>query len=299
MSVNLQMVPSDMPTGRALAELLESGELVYYPVCPFPLPEGKELEFLLSQKLGRFSHKNISYDPIRDKAHGFRRRDEEQAHRLRELLADFSRIATHWLAGVLPQYASAWKLDRVSFRPLEEATRCVRQTARNDLLHIDAFPTRPTRGYRLLRLFVNINPTEPRVWITGERFDKLLERFGDKIGLPKTAANPGLWLRNWFLKWFGLRSRSFTPYDEFMLKLHHFLKSNDEFQERSFKRYWQFPPGSAWLVMTDAVCHAALRGRYALEHSYFISPQTLALPELSPAALLQHAVGARVVRRAA
>jgi hypothetical protein len=72
-----------------------------------------------------------------------------------------------------------------------------------------------------------------------------------------------------------------------MLRLHHFLKTNDEFQERAPRRMWHFKPGAAWLLFSDAVSHAELRGQYALEHSYFVPPQALALPEESPAALLE------------
>ena len=84
-----------------------------------------------------------------------------------------------------------------------------------------------------------------------------------------------------------------------MLRFHDFLKKNDTFQEHCSKRFWNFQPGSAWLAMTDTTSHAALRGRYALEHSYFICPQTLALPAESPSALLERACGLRVLPRAA
>jgi hypothetical protein len=84
-----------------------------------------------------------------------------------------------------------------------------------------------------------------------------------------------------------------------MLRFHNFLKTNEEFQDRCRKRIWNFPPGSAWMVMTDTVSHAALRGRFALEHSYFIAPQTLALPHESPAALLERACGMPVFKPAA
>jgi hypothetical protein len=42
-------------------------------------------------------------------------------------------------------------------------------------------------------------------------------------------------------------------------------------------------------VLTDTATHAALRGRYALEHSYFLDPRSLLLPDESPAALLARA----------
>jgi hypothetical protein len=93
----------------------------------------------------------------------------------------------------------------------------------------------------------------------------------------------------------GRRKR--TEYDSFMLRMHDFLKRSEEFQERCRKRVWKFPPGSMWLVFTDAASHAALRGRYALEHSYFVAPESLVFPEESPPALLARACAA--ARRAA
>jgi hypothetical protein len=216
------------------------------------------------------------------------------------MLADFSRTATEWLSQTLSQYATGWQLDQVSFRPVEEATRKLRQKARNDLLHVDAFPSRPTNGYRILRLFVNVNPSEPRIWATSEPFGRLLERFGHVVGLPTDQAG------SWKYRLKGNLFRLFHPgrptrsvYDGFMLRFHDFLKANDEFQEKGPKRFWSFAPGSAWLAMTDVTSHAALRGRFALEHSYFIAPHTLALPAESPAALLEKACAMPVLNRAA
>jgi hypothetical protein len=286
--------------GPSLPQCLERGEVVYYPVCPFVLPQGDDRRFLLAQRLGSRAHKNVSYDPHTGRMSGFRRRGEDQARRLRDLLADFSRTATRWLAGVVPAYATGWQLDQVSFRPEEEAKRRLRQTARNDLLHVDAFPSRPTNGRRILRLFVNVNPTEPRVWMTSEPFGKLFEKYGAAAGLPGRDG-PG-WadrLRQGMARVFRPGRRQRSAYDSFMLRFHDFLKTNDDFQEHCPKRFWQFPPGSAWLVITDTTSHAALRGRFALEHSYFVAPHTLALPAESPAALLERACGAPVLNRAA
>ena len=90
-----------------------------------------------------------------------------------------------------------------------------------------------------------------------------------------------------------------SAYDAFMLRFHDHLKLSEEFQERGPKKLWTFPPGSAWLAMTDTCSHSVLRGRYALEHSYFIAPETLALPDESPAALLTMACAARAPAKAA
>jgi hypothetical protein len=300
MAADISTTAPTMARPTTLEERLERGAVEYFPVCPFPIPTGDDRAFLLEQRLASRAHKNISYDPGTGQAAGFLRCSSTQAERLRCLLADFSRQATAWLARMLPRYSAAWKLDRVSFRPEEEATRKLRLKARNDLLHVDAFPSRPTNGQRILRLFVNVNPSEPRIWCTSEPFGKLLERFGQRAGLP--TAQGIRWSRHLTRKVLDL----FQPgrpersvYDTFMLRFHDYLKACEEFQEKGPKRFWKFVPGSAWLVFTDTASHAALRGRFALEHSYFVLPQTLALPQESPPALLERACGLPVLRQAA
>jgi 3-deoxy-D-manno-oct-2-ulosonic acid (Kdo) hydroxylase len=288
-----------VPRKDALAERLERGEVIHYPTAPFPLPEGAERALLLEMRLAPFS-KNISYDPTRDKAQGFHQTSVLQAEAARAVFARFSREATAWLACVLPRYAAQWKLDRGSYRPEEEATRRLRLIARNDLLHVDAFPNRPTQGHRILRVFANINPTEPRVWVTSEPFAKLLERYGPASGLPGTRHSG--WLKQLgksLLRALRPGKPRHSAYDRFMLRFHDYLKMNEEFQERTPKKLWDFAPGAVWLAMTDACSHAVLRGRFALEHSYFIPPEALAVPDESPAALLQRTCAGRPLSRAA
>ncbi|HTU22003.1 MAG TPA: Kdo hydroxylase family protein [Gemmataceae bacterium] len=275
------------------AERLERGEVLFFKTSPFALPQGADLDFLLQQELGSLAHKNISYNPANGKVNGFVRRGEEQVAQLRGIFARFSQAATAWLATLLPQYPSGWQLDRASFRPQEEATRCLRPKARNDLLHVDAFPGRPSRGNRILRVFANINPCEPRIWVTSDPFAKLLERYGEAAGLPGRAGTR--WLQNLSRNVVGLFNpnvRRRSEYDLFMLRFHDYLKMNEKFQEKGPKYLRTFPPGSVWVAMTDTCSHSVLRGRYALEHSYFVSPAVLALPEESPPVLLQKACAA-------
>ncbi len=292
----------------SLEERLERGEVIHYPVCPFSLLEGDDRRFLLEQRLAGRAHKNISYDPQSGKVAGFQRQSSSQVLRLRDLLAAFSGIATAWLARTLPRYTRHWQLDRVSFRPEEEATRRLRQTARNDLLHVDAFPSRPTHGRRILRLFVNINPTDPRIWVTSDPFAKLFARYGKDAGLPSDCRLSIVDFRWWSGLLGFLRSKiknqqskmtTCSAYDAFMIRFHDYLKANDEFQERGPKRFWSFAPGAAWLAFTDTASHAVLRGRYALEHSYFVAPEDLALPDEAPAAILARACRKPVPGRAA
>jgi hypothetical protein len=282
---------------RNLAERLERGEVIYYPVCPFPLAAGDDERFLCEQRLASRAHKNISYDPHTGKASGYQWRSAAQALRLRQLLAAFSAEATAWLSEVLPGYARGWQHDRVSFRPEEEATRRLRLTARNDLLHVDAFPNRPTNGKRLLRVFVNLNPVDPRVWMTSEPFPVLFARYAKQAGLPgEYRPGPLAHLKESMARLFRPNRPRRSAYDAFMLRFHDFLKRNDSFQEKCPKRFWSFPSGSAWLCFTDTVSHAVLRGRYALEHSYFVALEDMVLPSHAPATIMAQSWPARARR---
>jgi hypothetical protein len=282
-----------------LEERLEQGELVYWPACPFALPAGDDLHFLFRQALAGRRHKNISFEPHTNKASGAHWQGKENSRRLERLLANFADTATGWLGRALPRYAAAWRRDRASYRPDEEATRCLRLHARNDLLHIDAFPSRPTHGARLLRLFANINLSEPRVWATSETFPRLLERFGRAVGLP-AAGGPG-WARRVGRSVLRLVDpRPPRPlYDEFMLQLHNHMKQDEYFQEKGPRRFWSFAAGSAWLAFTDSVSHAVLRGRFALEHTFFVPVQSMVDPSQSPATLFERACGLPLSRAAA
>lgn len=285
---------------HSMEKKLEQGEVLHFPECPFPLPTGDDRTFLCGQRIGGLGHKNITFDPEAARVTGFRFESRDQANRLGDLLADFSRNATRWLAETFPEYAGGWRLDRATLRSEEEATRRVRMTARDDLLHIDAFPTRPSRGYRILRVYVNINETDPRVCVTSDRFADLLDRFGHEVGLPSPMRRAwierlGSGLLNFVRPARYLR----TTYDQFMVRMHNYLKLNEQFQERCAKRFWSFAPSSAWMFFSDGISHATLRGRCALEHSYFVAPDALALPHESPVALLQQASNAAVLKRAA
>lgn len=274
---------------RSLMSRLERGELIIFPSASFALPQGDELALLFELKRTALS-KNISFDPATQRVSGFVVEGRAQHEPLVHIFAAFSRSITEWLAALLPSYSTAWALDRATFHCEEEATRRLRLTARNDLLHVDAFPNRPTQGRRILRVYVNVNPTEPRVWVTSDPFAKLLERYGQAAGLPGRQRSG--WLEQFgedFLGIFRPGKRRRSAYDLFMLRFHNFLKHNEEFQERAPKRLCSFAPGNVWLAMTDACSHAVLRGRYALEHSYFVPQTVLALPDEAPVALVERA----------
>jgi 3-deoxy-D-manno-oct-2-ulosonic acid (Kdo) hydroxylase len=279
--------------GRILCGELEAGNILFFPQTPFAFPDD-DLKFLLSRKQTDASfHKNIAYRPAEDRITGL---DKSAAgpemDRLRAIVAGYSQRSTQFLAQLLPPYAGKWKLDFASYRPVEEEGRPARLRARNDLPHVDAFPTRPTNGNRILRLFTNINPAQNRVWITSQNFDVIGPQFAKMIGLPQRQN------RNVISK--ALRAiataahlpgANRSPYDDFMHRCHNAMKEDGEFQQNCPKQRSEFPPHSTWIVYTDFVSHAVLHGQYALEQTFIISRDAMVRPELSPLTILEKLAG--------
>jgi len=279
---------------------LERGEILFFSGIPFNLPKEHQ-EFLLAQKQAesRF-HKNISYRPKTDEIRGVERRGSDDAahQQMQSIMRNYSAQVTRFVKQLLAPYSDKIALDFASFRPLEEHGRDLPLKKRNDLLHVDAFPTRPTRGARILRVFTNINPAEPRRWLTGEPFHSIAPRFADNAGLREFAysANSltGKMRRSTVrtLRMAGLPIPERSGYDRFMLHFHDWLKENNSYQkEERAKPVQEFPPGCTWLVYTDGVPHAALSGRFALEHTFIVQREALVEQEVSPISVLEKLSG--------
>lgn len=280
-------------------EALENGDILFFPSTPFSFPQS-EIDFLLTQRQGGSSaRKNIAYKPQVDKITNHDTNDKAAAEKLKGILRSYSQRVTTFLSTLLSPYAPHWKHDYASFRPFQEKGRKLRLRARNDLLHCDAFPTRPLHGSRILRFFTNINPSESRHWITSKDFAQLAQEFMGQVPVPASTGYD-LFSRlqrkmKQFFRSKGLKVPLRSPYDTFMLKMHHFLKENASFQEGCPKDAWEFPPHSCWAVYTDQVSHAALAGQYALEQTFIIPQKALLCPEKSPVAVLQRLSGRNLV----
>jgi len=279
---------------------LEAGDILYFPQTPIAIAES-DLQFLLGQQQTDSSlHKNIAYKPNLDKLSGVdtKTADAAAVARLQNIMRQYSKSVTEFLTTFLAPYKASWQLDYASFRPQEEEGRDLPRRRRNDLLHTDAFPTRPTYGARILRFFNNIHPTRTRDWVVSDPFATIVKHFapaeiapyvdnafsratkslGRSIGL--AAAMPSI-------------KRS--PYDDFMMRFHNFLKENSGFQSSCPKYSFNFPPGSSWMVYTDTVPHAVLAGQYALEQTFLVRPEALVTPETSPLKVLEGIAGTSLV----
>ena len=277
--------------GRQLCAQLEAGNIVMLPQTPIFIPE-EDRRLLLGQKQASSAYrKNIAYHPAEDRVTGFDASEHHEAERVRRLLRDYSQRSAEFLNRFLPPYAHKCKLDYGSFRPIEEQGRQARLHSRNDVLHLDSFPTRPTNGARVLRLFTNINPVQDRVWLTSQTFETFGPRFARAAGLVSLRHNLLKKSVHSIARAFRLSNVQRPPYDEFMCRCHNAMKEDVKFQKTTPKHRWEFPPNSSWLVFTDGVCHAVISGQYALEQTFLVPQSALVEPQRSPLAILEKITG--------
>ena len=278
--------------GAWLCEQLESANILFFARSPFILTED-DRDFLRSHKQTSAGyHKNIAYRPAEDRLTGIDASRSPDAERLLAIFRNYSNQITDFLTRLLPPYAGRWRRDFASFRSVEERGRPARTRARNDLPHVDAFPTRPTNGARILRVFTNLNPAQNRVWITSDPFAVLAERFARQVGIPHPP-NPLIAKLASAVRWPGANR---SAYDQFMHRLHNFLKENAEFQAGCPKQRIEFPPGSTWLAYTDMISHAVLEGQYALEQTFLVAREAMVLPDRAPIAVLESIAGRALAR---
>ena len=290
----IEVTPYTQQQPRWYCEQLEHGKVLSFRKAPFPFPD-EDARFLLSQKqTGSRFHKNISYRPASDLLKGADAGADRE--RLHGIVRNFSREVTQFIASFLAPYAGKLKLDFASFRPLEEQGRDLPLHKRNDLLHVDAFPTRPTRGGRILRAFLNINPEASRVWNVGEPFHEFLPKLKHREVITPPPRNPALTALRKLGSRIGLPVPDRAPYDEYMLFLHDWLKENTDFQTSSPQWELQFAPGSCWMVYTDGVPHAVMSGRYALEQTFIVPAQELVSPEVAPVNVLHKIAGMEAIQ---
>jgi 3-deoxy-D-manno-oct-2-ulosonic acid (Kdo) hydroxylase len=275
---------------RSCCEQLERGEILFLRDSSF-LFSDDDRDILTRVPPAALTHKNIAYERGTGRVRGLRHGSEAQA--VRVALARYCERSVRLCETLLVPYARSWQVELSSFRPLEERSRPLRGRQRNDLLHIDSFPSRPTNGARILRCFTNIHPSRPRIWITSGT----LKTFGREMllaaRLERVARRAGsFWGRMWrriahVAHAFGVGPPDRSPYDQFMLRLHDYMKTDALYRSCAPIVRHEFPPGSTWLVFSDSVPHAVLEGQFALEQTFLIPRHALVLPSEAPIAFAE------------
>jgi hypothetical protein len=295
---------------ETLLDELEHGKVLYFPNLAFVLEPGEQA--LLTPALADPKRKNISLQPpervLARRSLGLSAGlsppslsqiglaglhgvlgDAATQRAVQALIARFQGGALSLIDGLFPEYRGALRPAPTSLRLRQVETRESSWRKDDSRLHVDAFPSRPNYGRRILRVFTNINPAgAPRVWRVGEPFDAVARRFLPRIKGPLPGS--AQLLRALFITK-SLRSE----YDHLMLGLHDAMKADEGYQRDAPQLTMPFPPGSTWVCFSDQTSHAVMAGQFMLEQTLFLPAAKMAHPEHAPLGILQRLTGRRLV----
>jgi 3-deoxy-D-manno-octulosonic acid hydroxylase-like protein len=265
--------------------VLEAGGLILLPRLAFQISD-YERPCLMPQCV-RQGSKHVSFDPRTGAMRGATRQ-VQRAKSLQPLLQRYAEQAAALVRSLFAYDVRSLEVARTSFRPFETSDRISSWRKDDRRLHVDAFPSSPNQGRRLLRVFSNVNPEgRERVWNVGEPFEAVARRF-----LPTIARR---WPGQARLLYALRITRSLrTEYDQIMLQIHDGMKADDSYQASVASTQLSFPAGSTWVLQTDAVSHAALSGQFMFEQTFLLPVDRMQDPSRSPLRILERLAGRRL-----
>lgn len=277
--------PGDAESER-YAAALEAGKVLFLPRLRFELsPQEKRF---LDPRWSDRKAKNISYDPASTAIKGALG-NASDLEDLRRLVERFHQRATGLIQHLLPRYTARLRLARASFRPMPVAGRASSWRKDDSRLHVDAFPSRPNRGERILRVFANVNPRgEPRVWRVGEPFGEMAQRFLPRIKAPAPGSAA-------LLNALRITKSRRSEYDHTMLLLHDGMKADLDYQRNAPQETVPFPAQSVWICFSDQTSHAAMGGQYLFEQTLHLPVEGLYDPQSAPLRVLEKLRGRALV----
>jgi len=281
--MNNQVVNVNCPEWKAdstqdkLITDLEAGKVLHFTRLEFPI-SALELSYL-TPEIRDPKSRNISLD-VSGTLKGASGSDEVQAG-LNAMMGRFRAQSKSLVNSYFPFYKEHLRLAPTSFRPDQIETRNQSWRADDRRLHVDAFPSRPNYGERILRVFINVNPHKiARVWRLGEPFEAVVERF-------ITNTSPYSAWRAKALNIFGVTKSMRSEYDHLMLQLHDAMKRDLDYQLNSPQLTVPFPAGSVWACFSDQVSHAAMSGQYMMEQTFHLPVSKQYDTNTSPLAILR------------
>jgi hypothetical protein len=271
----------DGPT-RGVEAVVEAGQVLAFPQLAFALADDERR--FLDPRWADPKAKNISVRWPSGELRGALGDDADRAA-LQAMIVRFAAQSEALALRLFPHYRGHLRRGNTSFRPTDVVAR-VRSWRQDDTrLHVDAFPSNPMQGTRLLRVFSNVNPNgAPRRWRVGEPFEAHARRYFADIRAPLPGSAR-------LMAMLGITKRRRTAYDHFMLQLHDRAKADAEFQRSSPQARIDFAPGTTWVCYSDQVLHAALGGQHMLEQTFQLDAPHLAHPESAPLAVLERLAG--------
>lgn len=272
----------DQDRQQEATRLLEDGAVLFFPRLAFELSQS-ERRFLVPEVVDPKT-KNISYD-VRDGSVRGSTLVGSDALILQQMLARYARQSLDLIRSLLPHYIPSLQQARTSYRPVEVSGRQSSWRKDDSRLHVDAFPSSPNQGKRLLRVFSNINPSgKDRLWRVGEPFEQVARRFLPAISPPL----PGLAR---LLRTVGITKSLRTEYDHIMLQIHDRMKADAAYQNNVSAMELHLSPGSTWIVFTDSVSHAVLSGQFMMEQTFLLPVAGMLEPARSPLRILERVAG--------
>jgi hypothetical protein len=273
--------PFPVDASAKTVETLESGKILFAPALHFELSKSEQ-RFLTPACLDGKS-KNLSFRPTTGALQGTKATGSERS----ELLAMLRRYYEHSAAlvkGLCPQYRDRLTPGFTSFRPAEIEGRPTSWRKDDTRLHVDAFPSRPLRGLRILRVFTNVNPSADRQWRVGEPFEQLAKTFLPNVRPPFPGSS-------WLLYRMRIVKGMRTPYDHLMLGIHDRMKADQRYQSKCPQTKLAIPAGATWACFTDLVSHAAMAGQFAFEQTFYLPVEAMQDPLRSPLRVLERLTG--------
>ena len=264
---------------------VEAGKVLYFPRLGFAVQP--EEQALLREDTLAPKSRNVSLgaDGVLKGAAGSAQ--DQQA--LAAMVGRFRQQALQLVDDLLPEYKGQLRVAPTSFRPKQVETRAQSVRADDQRMHVDAFPSRPSYGERLLRVFTNLNPHGvPRVWRVGEDFETIARRY-----LPQ-AKPYRLWQAKVLNAVHATKSLR-SEYDHLMLQLHDLMKFDEAYQKNGTQVTVPFPPGSVWVCFSDQATHAVMSGQFMVEQTLHLPPGREANPQASPLAILTRLRGRPLV----
>jgi hypothetical protein len=271
--------------GAEYITALEAGQVLH--IRNFPFAPQMDAKVLYRPELLAPKSRNISLgaDGRLKGAAG----SEDVLRDLAGMITRFRGEAESLLDKIAPEYSAHLRRGATSFRPSVVEQRVQSWRADDRRLHVDAFPSRPNEGARLLRVFMNINPNGvPRVWRLGEPFGDIAKRFMPRLK-PYSRWQASL------LHKLGITKSFRTEYDHTMLQLHDAMKGDLDYQRDCPQETVEFPPGSVWICFSDQAAHAAMAGQFLLEYTAQLPPARQYDYEASPLATLTRMKGHALV----
>lgn len=277
--------PSQVRSQPEWTAAVEAGKVLYFPHLGFAVQPREQT--LLREDMLAPKSRNVSLgaDGVLKGAGG----SADEQVRLAAMVGRFRQQALQLVDALLPEYQGLLRIAPTSFRPRRVETRVQSVRADDQRMHVDAFPSRPSYGERLLRVFANVNPGGvPRVWRVGDSFEAVARHF-----LPK-AKPYRLWQAR-ALNAVGATKSLRSEYDHYMLQLHDLMKFDEGYQKNGTQVTMPFPPGCLWVCFSDQATHAVMSGQYMMEQTLYLPPGREVDPQSSPLAILTRLVGRPLV----